>query len=185
MITVDASALDRAVIMLSGIPKAVDKAQKSAIKKTITGVRRFAAQKVKEDYTIQGKYVTRTLSTRFEGGTGVLKSRGGVNDLRYFKTNPKRVTKRRPKNGVFAQVRRDSGGAQLRHAFIAGMGSGHVGVFEREGKSRFPIRKITGPSTPSMLSNPKVTEAIAGRMQERLEVNVEHEINAFLNGYRR
>lgn len=185
MITVDASALDKAIILLGNIPKAVDKAQKSAIKKTVTGVRRFAAQKVKEDYTIQSKYVTRTLSTRFENGTGILRSRGGVNDLRFFKTNPKRVTKRRPKNGVFAQVRRDGGGGRLQHAFIAGMSSGHLGVFQREGKARFPIRKLTGPSTPSMLSNPKVTEAIAERMEERLAVNVDHEINAFLNGYRR
>lgn len=184
MITVDASALNKAVELLGSIPGAADKAQKTAIKKTITGTRRYAAQKVKEDYFIQSKYVTRTLSARFEGNTGILRSKGGVNDLRFFKTRPRGITKRRPRNGIFAQVRRDSGGGYIKHAFIAGMNSGHVGVFERVGKSRLPIKKLTGPSTPSMLSNPKVTQAIAQRMQERLAINVEHEINAFLGGHR-
>lgn len=184
MITVDASALNKAVVMLANIPGAAEKAEKSAIKKTVKGIRRFAAQKVKEEYTIQGKYVTRTLSTSFNGSTGELRSEGGVNDLRYFKTNPKNRTKRRSKNGVFVQVRRGEGG-RLPHAFIAGMDSGHIGVFERVGRSRFPIKKMTGPSTPSMLGNPKISEKIAEKMEERLNVNVEHEINAFLNGFRR
>lgn len=184
MITVDASALNRAVVMLANIPGAAEKAEKTAIKKTVKGIRRFAAQKVREEYTIQGKYVTRTLSTSFNGASGELRSKGGVNDLRYFKTNPKNRTKRKPRNGIFAQVRR-SGGGRLPHAFIAGMGSGHVGVFERVGRSRFPIKKMTGPATPSMLANPNVSEKIVEKMEERLNVNVDHEINAFLNGFRR
>ena len=185
MITVDASALNRAVEMLQGMPKKIDKAQKAAIKKTITGIRRYAAQKVKEDYLIKGKYVTRTLSTRFYENRGELWSRGGVNDLRYFKTRPTGIPKRRPKKGIFAQVRRDSGGGYLPHAFMVGMQSGHVGVFERTSRRAYPIEKRSGPSTPGMLSNPKVSGAIQKRMEERLEINVDHEIRAVLAGYRR
>ena len=184
MISIDASALNRAVVMLANIPGAAEKAEKTAIKKTVKGIRRFAAQKVREEYTIQGKYVTRTLSASFNGASGELRSKGGVNDFRYFKTNPKNRTKRKPRNGIFVQVRRGGGGGRLPHAFIAGMDSGHVGVFERVGRSRLPIKKMTGPSTPSMLASPNVSEKVAEKMEERLNVNVDHEINAFLNGFR-
>lgn len=184
MITIDSNAIDRAIVLLAAIPGAAKKAEKTAVNKTVKGIRRYTSQKVREEYTIQSKYVTRTLSTKFTGSGGELWSKGGVNDLSYFKTNPKKVTKKKPKNGVFVQVDK-SGGGYLPHAFIADMSSGHTGIFARKGRARFPIEKKSGPSTPSMLANKKVVEPVSKRMKERLEVNVEHEINAFLNGYRR
>jgi hypothetical protein len=44
----------------------------------------------------------------------------------------------------------DKGGARKRapHTFVARMASGHISVFIRKGKDRFPLRELMGPSIP-------------------------------------
>ena len=127
---------------------------------------------------------------KVENMTGILSSKGPVNDLSYFKTNPKTVPKRRPPEGkyLYSQVVKGQGGT-IAHAFLAKMKSGHVGVFQRAGhgasNASLPISKLSGPSTPQMLGSPSVTEFIAKKMLERMDKNLEHEIDAFLKGYRR
>ena len=80
-------------------------------------------------------------------------------------------------------------GGTIAHAFLAKMRSGHIGVFQRGGhganNASLPIEKLSGPSTPQMLGSPTVADFIQKRMEERLAVNVEHEVNAFLMGFRR
>ena len=118
------------------------------------------------------------------------KSKGRVNDLAYFKHNPGSVPKRRPAKGkyLYSQVVKGEGGT-IAHAFLAKMRSGHIGVFQRGGhganNASLPIEKLSGPSTPQMLGSPTVADFIQKRMEERLAVNVEHEVNAFLMGFRR
>ena len=100
------------------------------------------------------------------------------------------MPKRRPAKGkyLYSQVVKGEGGT-IAHAFLAKMKSGHVGVFQREGhganSASLPIEKLSGPSVPQMLGSPTVSEFIQKRMEERLAVNVEHEVNAFLMGFRR
>lgn len=69
------------------------------------------------------------------------------------------------------------------------MKSGHVGVFQRAGhgssNASLPIEKISGPSTPQMLGAPTVAEFIERKAQERMAENLDHEINAFLMGFRK
>lgn len=188
MIHIDSSGLDRAQAMLQHIPGAAAKATKTALKKTVRGARQEASKKVRERYTIKAKYITRTLSVSVEMGGFVasFKSKGRVNDLAYFKHKPGNPPKRRPKPGNYlhSEVVQGEGGP-IRHAFLAGMQSGHVGVFRRtSGNRSLPIEKLSGPSTPQMLGSPSVAAFIQKRMMERLDVNVTHEVNAFLMGYR-
>lgn len=191
MIEIDASALDRASRLLAGMPGAAEKAAKTAVRKTVRGARKDAVAKVKERYTIKPTYITRTLGFSFSVGglTGAFKSSGRVNDLAYFKHNPESVPRRRPPKGkyLYSQVVKGEGGT-IAHAFLAKMRSGHVGVFQREGhgasNASLPIEKMAGPSTPQMLGSPTVAEFIQQRMEEQLERNIGHEINAFLMGYR-
>lgn len=192
MIEIDASALHDAAKLLDGIPGAAKKAAKTAVRKTVRGARKDAVAKVKERYTIKGPYITRTLGFSFSAGglTGSFRSSGRVNDLAYFKHNPQSVPKRRPPKGkyLYSQVVKGEGGT-IAHAFLARMKSGHVGVFRREGhgasNASLPIEKMAGPSTPQMLGSPSVAAFIQKKMEERLARNMEHEVNAFLMGYRR
>lgn len=192
MIEIDASALQKAEELLKGMPGAAQKAAKTAIRKTVQGAKKDATQKAKERYTIKPSYITRTM--RFDFGAGGLsasfRSKGRVNDLAYFRHLPQSVPKHRPPVGeyLYSQVVKGEGGT-IAHAFLAKMKSGHIGVFQRgqhgANTASLPIQKMSGPSTPQMLGSPTVSEFIQAQMEKRLAVNVEHEVNAFLMGYRK
>lgn len=191
MIEVDARGIEQAQELLKDIPGATKKAVSTALRKSLRNAKKEAVKKVRERYTIRkAGYVSRTIKMKVENMTGILSSKGPVNDLSYFKTNPKIVPKRRPPKGkyLYSQVVKGQGGT-IAHAFLARMKSGHVGVFQRAGhgasNASLPISKLAGPSTPQMLGSPSVTEFIAKKMLERMDKNLEHEIDAFLKGYRR
>ena len=191
MIEVDARGIEQAQELLKDIPGATKKAVSTALRKSLRNAKKEAVKKVRERYTIRkAGYVSRTIKMKVENMTGILSSKGPVNDLSYFKTNPKTVPKRRPPKGkyLYRQVVKGQGGT-IAHAFLARMKSGHVGVFQRAGhgasNASLPISKLAGPSTPQMLGSPSVTEFIAKKMLERMDKNLEHEIDAFLKGYRR
>ena len=61
--------------------------------------------------------------------------------------------------------------------------SGHVGLFERTG-GKDEIQEIMGSSVPQMLGSPEVEERLARESMEKFEDRLDHEINAFLNGWR-
>lgn len=191
MIEVDARGIEKAVELLEHIPGAAKKAVSTALRKSLRGAKKEAVKKVRERYTIRkAGYVTRTLKMKVEEMTGILSSKGPVNDLSYFITKPKTVPKRRPQAGkyLYSQVVKGEGGT-IAHAFLARMRSGHVGVFQRgnhgHDSASLPIHKLSGPSTAQMLGSKEVTEYISEKMLERMDKNLEHEINAFLMGYRR
>lgn len=191
MIEVDARGIEQAQELLKDIPGATKKAVSTALRKSLRNAKKEAVKKVRERYTIRkAGYVSRTIKMKVENMTGILSSKGPVNDLSYFKTNPKTVPKRRPPKGkyLYSQVVKGQGGT-IAHAFLAKMKSGHIGVFQRAGhgasNASLPISKLAGPSTPQMLGSPSVTEFIAKKMLERMDKNLEHEIDAFLKGYRR
>lgn len=191
MIEVDARGIEQAQELLKDIPGATKKAVSTALRKSLRNAKKEAVKKVRELYTIRkAGYVSRTIKMKVENMTGILSSKGPVNDLSYFKTNPKTVPKRRPPKGkyLYSQVVKGQGGT-IAHAFLAKMKSGHVGVFQRAGlganNASLPISKLSGPSTPQMLGSPSVTEFVAKKMLERMDKNLEHEIDAFLKGYRR
>lgn len=191
MVEVDARGIEQAQELLKDIPGASKKAVSTALRKSLRNAKKEAVKKVRERYTIRkAGYVSRTIKMKVENMTGILSSKGTVNDLSYFKTNPKTVPKRRPPKGkyLYSQVVKGQGGT-IAHAFLAKMKSGHVGVFQRAGhgasNASLPISKLSGPSTPQMLGSPSVTEFVAKKMLERMDKNLEHEIDAFLKGYRR
>ncbi|MBQ9616038.1 MAG: phage tail protein [Selenomonadaceae bacterium] len=193
MIRIDTEELDRAVKFLEGIPGAAQKATRTALTKTMRGAQKEAIKKVTERYTIKQEKILPCFSQILrvsDGMTVGFRARGRVNDLAYFRHKPGSVPKRRPPKGkyLYSQVVKGEGGT-IAHAFLARMKSGHVGVFQREGhgasNASLPIEKMAGPSTPQMLESPSVAAFIQQKMEERLAKNMEHEVNAFLMGYRR
>ena len=59
--------------------------------------------------------------------------------------------------------------------FIATMQSGHVGVFERKGKARLPLRELRGPSVATVAA--KYGAAGEARFGEMMRVRLAHEID--------
>lgn len=94
---------------------------------------------------------------------------------------------RQTKRGVSFSVK--NGRQTLRHAFIATMQSGHVGVFQRIGKEHkkvvrngkkirtgLPIEELTGPSIPQSLANGAVNKALMAKIREKFPQILRHEL---------
>lgn len=69
-----------------------------------------------------------------------------------------------------------------KHAFIATVGSGHEGVFEREGKARLPINELFGPNPAhAAIKSPNVyVEVLADVMEHNLMPRYLHEVENLL-----
>jgi hypothetical protein len=76
--------------------------------------------------------------------------------------------------GQGVRVRLPGGAGQYPHAFIATMGSGHRGVFQRKGKGRLPVRELRGPSIQHVAVK-HTAEALA-RGQDQLIKNLQSEL---------
>ena len=176
MMEIDDSDLQRAANLLKEFPGAADRLSKRAVRSSVKGAQRAAAQKIAERYTFQ----------KNRGNGAVFSARGRVNDLAYFKHNPNRVPTKRPPKGryLYSEVVKGQGGT-IAHAFLARMQSGHVGVFHRtHGNESMPIAQNYAPSVPQMLGHPTIRNYMEECLQGRLTVAVDREINNFLARYR-
>ena len=86
---------------------------------------------------------------------------------------------------VVTQVKRNGAAETLNHAFKAQMGP-HIGIYERTGAGRWPVKELYGPATPQMMySNEAVMDAVEEKMADTYNRRIEHEVDALLNGWRR
>lgn len=178
MFNVTFHGLDEAIKVLSKSPSGLDRAIRSAVRRTLRGAKKDAGTKVKQRYTINAGEVIRTIRLSQSGFSGSMTSSGSRNPLRKFNIRPRSRPRKMPPGGVFAQVVRGQGGS-IFHAFLQRSGS----VVERVGRSRFPLRTLKTVAAPQMLSNQHVGPFIEARMFERLGINLEHEIGAVLGGF--
>ena len=170
--------LESKIQRLAMTPGALEKAAKRAVGRTLRGGKKDAGTKVKQRYTIKAGEVIRTIKLAQHGLSGEMTSKGRKNPLPKFITRPRKRPRKMPAGGVFAQNIRGQGG-NLLHAFLQKSGN----VYERVGRSRFPIRHLKGPSAPGMLGNPHVGPHIENKMFQRLQVNLDHAIGAILGGF--
>ena len=180
-VSVDMGNVERMLVGFS--QSAVERAAKSAINRTLKGAKSQAAKKVTERYTIKSGEVRKSIKTKISGLTGELNSRVSRIRLTKFKYTPKKRPKKVTKGNpyLFAEVIKGQGGT-LRHSFLANVQG--AGIFERKGKPRLPIKHLYGPSVAEMLGKPPTSTYIMSKMEERLQINVMHEVSALLGGFR-
>lgn len=65
----------------------------------------------------------------------------------------------------------------------AAMKSGHIGVFEREGRKRLPVSELMGLSAAQMAGEETVSRQVQEEAQRLVNERLEHEIDRLLNGY--
>jgi hypothetical protein len=75
--------------------------------------------------------------------------------------------------GVTARL--PGGRGRYPNAFIATMGSGHRGVFQRSGNGRLPVHELFGPSLGHVFS--KYEESAVARTLQAFEQNFGHELD--------
>lgn len=180
------SAIDRAAKLLAGFPDGIQKAVESALSRAGTSGEAMAAKEVGKQYflkTTDFKKYTKSFRRVNRSGndiTVLLNFRGFHVPLIRFKTSLS------PSGLVRSQVMRSSSGDILKHVFRAQMKSGHIGLFERSGKTRLPIGQKYGPSVPQMMgANDELAEAVGKDIEETFSKRMEHEVLAVMNGWRK
>ena len=178
--------LDRVQKLLAGITGGWQKAVGSALSRAAAAGRTEAKRPVLAEYAIdQSTYLreTRTIN-HFErsadGSISVAFAFAGYGiPLLRFNTSVDSSGR------VVTQVKRNGAAETLNHAFKAQMGP-HIGIYERTGAGRFPLRELYGPATPQMMySNEAVMDAVEEKMADTYNRRIEHEVDALLNGWRR
>lgn len=179
MIKITNQNLEQARIGIGFVQKNVPKAFVSALNRVATGLRTEAVRKVRETYVVKAGDVRQTIKitkanmSRMEL---ILVSRGRSLPLIRFRTNPSRPPIRPPRM-LRAQVKKSGSKKSIPGAFVARMQSGHVGVFERHGSRRLPIRQLYGPAVPVMLNESRVQRHLQEEAQRRMIQRLDHEIN--------
>lgn len=90
-----------------------------------------------------------------------------------FRVSPRRAGARSPRVAVL----RGGRGARLQHAFVAQMKSGHIGVFERKGTARHPIKELFSPSPAVMASQSVIKKEVEAKGYEVFEKRMDHALD--------
>ena len=193
--TAGGDSLARAEKMLSGIPGGMEKAVRSAMVRSVSHLRTSSVKAVREHYDIAAADVraNETITVRYSCHDGIQASltfAGHKLPLhRYGGAAPKYPVPGNPNAPAFGHQLKSTSPERFHNAFVARMPvSGHVGLFERTGgktsTGKDEIQEIMGSSVPQMLGSPEVEERLARESAETFEDRLDHEINAFLNGWR-
>lgn len=208
---VGAESIDRATKLLAGINGGISKAINAAMQRAVAHMRTTSTKAIREKYDISSTNIRaeRNINTRYNytpgGGVTAMVTFSGqkIPLYRYGGTSPKGVSIDSSKwvsayiNGFWKKVHPGlaASGHQMRgaptvrfeNAFIAQMGSGHKGIFERTGGASSSgsdaIREIMGSSVAQMLGNPDVSEKLATEAMDTFNQRMEHEILRIMNGW--
>jgi len=165
----------------------INKAINRAAKRAADTAKAETVRQLSSEYTLPVSEIRGTISTRNVSG-------GDVGAVMQISSSPFALTKFNgvtprkvmppAKGPVVAKVKKD-GGTTLKHAFVAKMKNGHVGVYERKGEKPFPIDQKFGPSTPGMFGRENETDiniAVRQKAGETFDKRVQHELGRLLNG---
>ncbi len=158
---------------LKNSDKQLEKALYFAKNRALNTVKTELARGVPKKYDTKQKTIRDR--TRVNKNTGEVSVTGSP--IRLFKF---RVTPTSPrKQLVTASVKRAS--KSLPNAFVQQMRNGTIGVFERVGKSRYPIRQLYTVSAPQMAGNEEVLEGAMERASIVFDERLSHEIGRLLD----
>lgn len=184
MIEIKSETLERVQTLLAGVPKGAERAIANSMNRGLSRVKTTAMAKVKSVYTVQSSALSAATNTKIQKAStgnlaGFVSFSGCKIPLYKFKVTPKQ-----PGTGktVRASVKK-GGGTAFTDAFIAGMSSGHLGVFERLGNPRLPISEFMALSAAQMVGNDNVISEVEQQAQQLVEERLEHEIERLLNQY--
>lgn len=158
---------------LKNSDKQLEKALYFAKNRALNTVKTELARGVPKKYDTKQKTIRDR--TRVNKNTGEVSVKGSP--IRLFKF---RVTPTSPKNQlVTASVKRAK--KSLPNAFVQQMRNGTIGVFERVGKSRYPIRQLYSVSAPQMAGEQEVLEGAMERASIVFDERLSHEIGRLMD----
>lgn len=201
----DILAVERALV---GIKNGAPKVLTRAFNKTTTGTRTDITDEVAKVLNITKKVIRERVVIKkatWANLTAYVERTGDPVPLSLFSGT------RQTMKGVSVQVKRAGSRGILRHAFIATMNSGHIGVFRREVKTgagakkwnqvqskwfgtlprkwnpgndskfRLGIEELTGPRIEDIMADDVVFQIIVKKSDARMAKNIDHELNYLLS----
>ena len=181
MLDIQLEGLDEALALFG--TKKIDKAQGRSLNLAVRRGRTEASRLIRRHWNIKARDVNQRLTAVAKARPGRLKaeivSRSRPFSLSYFgakyyrgttvqsRTSGRRLKRASGRSGVYVQIFRGGPQTHLPHAFMIGISSGHVGVFERKGKARLPIREERTITMASMFAQKEVydpTIKLAGKV---------------------
>lgn len=203
--------LDRAQRLLAGIKGGMDKAVKAAMDRAVSHLRSNSARAIRERYAISVANIRASENVKVsynyhDGPTAKVMFFGQKIPLyRYDGAAPAHPTPDTSKwveamvNGQYRWVHpsvaaqghqlKETSPSQFHHAFTAQMKSGHVGIFERNGKASGnggdAIVELMGSSVPQMLGSEDVEKSLTDEAMASFEKDLDHNVMAILSGYMR
>lgn len=177
-------ALERAEKLLYAFPGGVQRVAERSLKRAFSKSRTAASREVGRQYLLKASDFDRYNKTNGR----IIRAGNEISlEINYSGQHIPiiRFDARTSSSGaVRAHVKRDTSAKDFEHAFRMGLSSGHMGVFERRGRTRLPIDEIKGPSAPQMMNaNPTLAPKIGEQLSKAFEERIEHEILAIMNGW--
>ncbi len=195
MIEFSDRAIQKTETLLGGIENALPKVQYRVINRSIAAAQSVIVKAVPKEYVVDKETVKNAVNLKYASAVkpiGLVLSSGGTIQLSKFAVSREFIGKRAT---IKAQVKRDGSQKQIKGAFASqmkevGFGAnrratdqGHIGVYRRVGKSRFPIKELYGPSVPQMVGSETVMKQAESKAIETMDKRADHEINRILEGH--
>lgn len=187
VIKVDENKLRSVQKLLRDVPKAFPKVVSRSINKSALHARAESVRKLSKIINLKLKrirkdiHVSKATYSRWRADVQV---RGWRIPLKEFATSriiPTGNRFNRPKSGLSYKIEKGGVKKTLPHAFYAKMSSGHIGLFERKGKSRLPISEKFGPSIGGIFANAKdMVNAVTIDAYKDLENNLDTQVELIL-----
>ena len=143
-------------------PARIKSRLQGAVRKTLDDAKSFATAKLNARY-VRPDFATSNMKLKVGGLNGSLSVSDRRHGLTQFVVNPNSRPPHRPPGGLHVKVRR-ADNEQMPHAFI-----GRGQAFERVGKSRLPLRRLTGPSGAQMLGSKHIAPQVESRIAQHIQ----------------
>lgn len=183
-IDIKISNVDEIKMKLGNMGKQAPKVVSRVINRVITNVKKNISIEVRKRYVVKTEDIKKTLSSSKATSTKLsayVKSEGTRIPLYKFSVSPGEPRPKNPPKSFKAKVLKSSGLKPL-DGFVAKMKSSHVGLFERLGKERLPVKELYGPSIPQMVGNKEVWKNIESEANKTVEKRMKHEIERLVEG---
>lgn len=195
-------SMARAEKLLAGIPNGVQQAARAAMGRTTDFVRKQSTERIRERYAISAGNIRSNenikVSYTMGGGASATITFSGAKIplFRFDGSSPKapqwqsdRIVPAivggswkmvHPGTAAAGHQLVSTGAQRFDHAFVATMGSGHTGIFERDGNG---ISEVMGDSVAQMVGNDEVVEKLSDDAGKKFEERMDHEIARILSGW--
>lgn len=165
------------VWQLRKIPEKIPIISARVANRVVSTIRKEISKTTMKEYVVKSKIIKDTMSfykANSQQPNAKVKLSGNRIELYQFKVSPNIPRTEKPPKAYKAKVKKNGGFKKIYHAFVADIGG--MGMHERETKSKFPTKRLYGPSVPEMVGNEKVSGEILKAGQETFNKRLVHEI---------